>query len=65
MYVRCHFLPLRAMKCLPQDIGCAVGSLIVFFCGESIGRKRMIMSGAVTMLIGTVGTGNLVLVVNF
>ncbi|KAF8153924.1 general substrate transporter [Crassisporium funariophilum] len=35
------------------DIGCAVGSLIVFFFGESIGRKRMIMSGAVTMLIGT------------
>lgn len=37
-----------------QDIGCAVGSLIVFFFGEAIGRKRMIMSGAITMLIGTV-----------
>ncbi|KAF8889135.1 general substrate transporter [Infundibulicybe gibba] len=35
------------------DIGCAVGSLIVFFWGESIGRKRMIMSGATVMLIGT------------
>ncbi|KAE9399405.1 general substrate transporter [Gymnopus androsaceus JB14] len=35
------------------DIGCAVGSLIVFFWGERIGRKRMIMSGATTMLIGT------------
>lgn len=37
-----------------QDIGCAVGSLITFFWGESIGRKRMIMAGAITMLIGTV-----------
>ncbi|KAG5352549.1 hypothetical protein C0989_001767 [Termitomyces sp. Mn162] len=35
------------------DIGCAVGSLIVFFYGEAIGRKRMIMSGAATMLVGT------------
>ncbi|TFK37519.1 general substrate transporter [Crucibulum laeve] len=35
------------------DIGCAVGSLIVFFFGEAIGRKRMIMSGAATMLVGT------------
>ncbi|KAJ7055634.1 general substrate transporter [Mycena amicta] len=35
------------------DIGCAVGSLIVFFFGESIGRKRMILSGAATMLVGT------------
>ena len=39
-----------------QDIGCAVGSLIVFFWGEDIGRKRMIMAGAITMLIGTVRT---------
>ncbi|KAK0439227.1 general substrate transporter [Armillaria borealis] len=36
------------------DIGCAVGSLVVFFWGESVGRKRMIMSGATIMLIGTV-----------
>ncbi|KAF8134677.1 general substrate transporter [Mycena galopus ATCC 62051] len=35
------------------DIGCAVGSLIVFFFGESIGRKRMILCGAATMLVGT------------
>ncbi|KIJ61255.1 hypothetical protein HYDPIDRAFT_159851 [Hydnomerulius pinastri MD-312] len=35
------------------DIGCAVGSLVVFVFGESIGRKRMIMSGACTMLVGT------------
>jgi hypothetical protein len=26
----------------------------VFFFGESIGRKRMILSGAATMLVGTV-----------
>ncbi|KAH7908218.1 general substrate transporter [Hygrophoropsis aurantiaca] len=36
-----------------QDIGCAIGSLTVFFFGESIGRKRMIMCGASTMLVGT------------
>ncbi|KAK7439071.1 hypothetical protein VKT23_017777 [Stygiomarasmius scandens] len=35
------------------DIGCAVGSLIVFLWGEAIGRKRMIMAGASTMLVGT------------
>ncbi|TDL25436.1 general substrate transporter [Rickenella mellea] len=35
------------------DIGCAIGSLIVFFFGEQIGRKRMIMLGATVMLIGT------------
>ncbi|KAK0201198.1 general substrate transporter [Desarmillaria ectypa] len=35
------------------DIGCAVGSLVVFFWGEFVGRKRMIMSGATIMLIGT------------
>ncbi|THH09748.1 hypothetical protein EW146_g8601 [Bondarzewia mesenterica] len=35
------------------DIGCAVGSLFVFFFGENIGRKKTIMAGAITMLIGT------------
>ncbi|KAI0717065.1 general substrate transporter [Earliella scabrosa] len=35
------------------DIGCAVGSLMTFFWGENIGRKRMIMYGAITMLVGT------------
>ncbi|KZV76507.1 general substrate transporter [Peniophora sp. CONT] len=35
------------------DIGCAVGSLFVFFFGEAIGRKRMIMAGASTMIVGT------------
>ncbi|KAK7685451.1 hypothetical protein QCA50_011314 [Cerrena zonata] len=35
------------------DIGCAVGSLFAFFLGERIGRKRMIMTGAFVMLIGT------------
>ncbi|CAL1698841.1 unnamed protein product [Somion occarium] len=35
------------------DIGCAVGSLIVFFWGKGIGRKRMIMAEALTMLVGT------------
>ncbi|TFK56247.1 general substrate transporter [Heliocybe sulcata] len=35
------------------DIGCAIGSLFVFFFGEAIGRKRMIMAGASTMLVGT------------
>ncbi|KAF8575724.1 general substrate transporter [Ramaria rubella] len=35
------------------DIGCVVGSLITFFFGEHFGRKRMICSGAIIMLIGT------------
>ncbi|KAI0314342.1 general substrate transporter, partial [Amylostereum chailletii] len=35
------------------DIGCAVGSLIAFVYGERIGRKRMIMAGAATMIVGT------------
>ncbi|KAJ7583572.1 general substrate transporter [Mycena floridula] len=35
------------------DIGCAIGSLVVFFFGETIGRKKMIMAGATTMLVGT------------
>ncbi|KAI0071993.1 general substrate transporter [Panus rudis PR-1116 ss-1] len=35
------------------DIGCAVGSVMVFFLGEKIGRKRTIMAGAITMIIGT------------
>ncbi|EIN05725.1 general substrate transporter [Punctularia strigosozonata HHB-11173 SS5] len=38
---------------LTQDIGCVVGSLIIFVWGETIGRKRSIMSGASIMLVGT------------
>ncbi|CAE6446497.1 unnamed protein product, partial [Rhizoctonia solani] len=35
------------------DIGCAVGSLMCFMFGQRLGRRRMIMLGATTMLIGT------------
>ncbi|CAE6429046.1 hypothetical protein ACGC1H_000955 [Rhizoctonia solani] len=35
------------------DIGCAVGSLMCFAYGQKLGRRRMIMLGAITMLIGT------------
>ncbi|KAG8750074.1 hypothetical protein FRC12_013083, partial [Ceratobasidium sp. 428] len=35
------------------DIGCAVGSLICFAFGQKLGRRRMIMLGATTMLVGT------------
>ncbi|KAG9093531.1 hypothetical protein FS749_014232 [Ceratobasidium sp. UAMH 11750] len=35
------------------DIGCAVGSLMCFAFGQKLGRRRMIMLGASTMLVGT------------
>ncbi|KAB5593245.1 Sugar transporter STL1 [Ceratobasidium theobromae] len=35
------------------DIGCAVGSLMCFAFGQKLGRRRMIMLGAATMLVGT------------
>ncbi|QRW15807.1 Sugar (and other) transporter [Rhizoctonia solani] len=35
------------------DIGCAVGSLVCFMFGQKLGRRRMIMLGASTMLVGT------------
>jgi MFS family permease len=36
------------------DIGCAVGSLISLFIGEVFGRRKMILSGGSTMIIGTI-----------
>ncbi|KAL2354297.1 general substrate transporter [Cryomyces antarcticus] len=36
------------------DIGCAVGCLGSFTFGEHVGRKKMIIAGASTMIIGTV-----------
>ncbi|RPB16305.1 general substrate transporter [Morchella conica CCBAS932] len=35
------------------DIGCVVGSILCFYIGEKMGRKRMIMAGGITMLVGT------------
>lgn len=35
------------------DIGCAVGSLISLFIGEVFGRRKMILLGGSTMIIGT------------
>ncbi|KAA1477575.1 general substrate transporter [Dentipellis sp. KUC8613] len=35
------------------DIGCAVGSICAFVFGERLGRKKMIMTGASIMIIGT------------
>jgi MFS family permease len=55
MYALMHpIFHLMLIPLLIQDIGCAVGSIIVFLYGEHIGRKRMIMAGAFIMLIGTV-----------
>ncbi|KAI1629076.1 hypothetical protein EDD37DRAFT_36276 [Exophiala viscosa] len=34
------------------EIGCCVGALIVFVCGETLGRKKCIYIGAVIMFIG-------------
>ncbi|TKA73540.1 hypothetical protein B0A49_07712 [Cryomyces minteri] len=36
------------------DIGCAIGCLGSFTFGEHVGRKKMIIAGASTMIIGTV-----------
>lgn len=36
------------------DIGCVVGSIISYFIGERLGRRRMLMSGAAIMIIGTI-----------
>ncbi|RPA91539.1 general substrate transporter [Choiromyces venosus 120613-1] len=35
------------------DIGCVIGSIMCFYIGERMGRRRMIMAGGITMLIGT------------
>ncbi|KAI9660042.1 MAG: hypothetical protein M1821_001394 [Bathelium mastoideum] len=36
------------------DIGCAAGCLTSLFFGERMGRKRMIVAGASTMVLGTI-----------
>ncbi|OQV09483.1 hypothetical protein CLAIMM_13601 [Cladophialophora immunda] len=34
------------------EIGCCAGAIAVFICGESLGRKKCLYIGAVTMFIG-------------
>lgn len=36
------------------DIGCVLGSILVFFIGERTGRKKMIASGGSIMIIGAI-----------
>ncbi|CAN6674926.1 high-affinity glucose transporter Hxt2p [Trichomonascus vanleenenianus] len=36
------------------DIGCVIGSIICFFVGDKIGRKKAIMAGGSIMIVGTV-----------
>lgn len=40
------------------DIGCCVGSLFCFFFGERFGRKKIIIMGGTTMIIGTILLGS-------
>ncbi|KAJ5675770.1 Major facilitator superfamily domain general substrate transporter [Penicillium macrosclerotiorum] len=40
------------------DIGCAVGCLVAFVIGHRAGRKKMIMAGGATMVIGTIILGS-------
>ncbi|KAL1584634.1 hypothetical protein WHR41_06928 [Cladosporium halotolerans] len=40
------------------DIGCAIGCLFCFVYGERFGRKRMIIAGGTTMIVGTVLLGS-------
>lgn len=36
------------------DIGCIIGSILVFFIGERYGRRWMLMAGGTIMIIGTI-----------
>lgn len=36
------------------DIGCIIGSILVFFIGERYGRRWMLMAGGIIMIIGTI-----------
>ena len=36
------------------DIGCIIGSIVVFFIGERLGRRWMLMAGGTIMILGTV-----------
>jgi MFS family permease len=40
------------------DIGCAIGCLFTFICGETLGRKKMIIAGGSTMVLGTILLGS-------
>lgn len=35
------------------DIGCIIGSIVVFFIGERLGRRWMLMTGGTIMILGT------------
>ncbi|KAL2110432.1 hypothetical protein VUR80DRAFT_1192 [Thermomyces stellatus] len=36
------------------DIGCVVGSILSYYVGERVGRRRMLMSGAAIMIVGAI-----------
>lgn len=36
------------------DIGCVVGSIISFYIGDKLGRRKMILIGGSTMIVGTI-----------
>lgn len=35
------------------EVGCFFGALLAFFIGEKMGRRKMMMTGGVIMIIGT------------
>ncbi|CCH44489.1 Low-affinity glucose transporter HXT1 [Wickerhamomyces ciferrii] len=39
------------------DLGCVLGSIIAYFVGEPLGRRKMILIGATIMIIGTIFLG--------
>ncbi|KAK4689669.1 hypothetical protein P7C73_g435, partial [Tremellales sp. Uapishka_1] len=36
------------------EVGCFFGAMVAYFIGERMGRRRMMLSGAVVMIIGTI-----------
>lgn len=36
------------------EVGCFLGALAAYFVGERLGRRKMMLSGAVIMIIGTI-----------
>ncbi|CDK28664.1 unnamed protein product [Kuraishia capsulata CBS 1993] len=40
------------------DLGCVLGSIISFFIGEAMGRRKMMLFGASIMIVGTILLGS-------
>jgi len=40
------------------DIGCVLGSIVCYFVGERLGRRRMLMTGGAIMIVGSAILGS-------